>query len=344
MKMSKIVWLDAGHGGRDPGAVGNGLQEKNIVLELANRCGRFLLDHYVGVQVKYSRTTDNHLGADLASDLSARTRQANQAGARVFVSFHCNSFSNSQANGFETFIMQGSAGDNSINLQHEVHDSIWRFMSRNGVQTNRGKKRENFHVLRESKMPAILTECLFITNSEILKFRDTAFLQGVAEAHAVGIANFLNLAKNSKQPTKNKTKNTGTDTFIVTQRTGGFMSAIDATNNQNRRTWVEPSTYHVFKRANGMINVTRTKGTAGSWINPNGQSSENKSSQISLSSRVTVKEHVQRWVTGQTIHPSVYGQIYDVQQIGRNGNNEHILIGKNKQVTGWLDKNDLTLV
>ena len=56
---------------------------------------------------------------------------------------------------------------------------------------------------------------------------------------------------------------------LVTTRTGGFKTAADALNNRNRRTWVQPGTYHVFNRSNGMINVTSRKGTPGSWINPN---------------------------------------------------------------------------
>src|SRR5690625_3548190 len=95
MKEMKI-YLDAGHGGEDSGAIGNGLQEKEVALDLALRVRRMLRD-YPQVLVKLSRTTD------ATKSLRVRTNEANSWGANLFLSLHCNAF-NGRARGYEDFI------------------------------------------------------------------------------------------------------------------------------------------------------------------------------------------------------------------------------------------------
>ena len=125
-------------------------------------------------------------------------------------------------------------------------------------------------------------------------------------------------------------------THRVTARTGGFVTAADALNNRNRRTWVEPGNYHIFNRANGMINVTRTPGVPGSWINPNEQQ---VTPTVQVGSRVRVNANAQTWATGQTIPTWVRGQIYTVQQL-RNNNRELLL----SHVISWINANDVTVI
>jgi len=113
----------------------------------------------------------------------------------------------------------------------------------------------------------------------------------------------------------------------VTSRTGGFMTATDAGANRNRRTWVEPGDYHIFNRSGNMINVTRTPGVPGSWINPNETTTQAPMSPqpaIRVGSRVRVNANAQTWATGQSIPNWVRGQTYTVQQI-RNNNQELLL-------------------
>lgn len=157
---------------------------------------------------------------------------------------------------------------------------------------------------------------------------------------AFSMNNFRN-ALRTAQPTP-PTNNA--DQFTVTTRTGGFMTATDAANNRNRRNWIEPGTYHVFNRSQGMINVTTRQGTAGSWINPTGQGAStsnnaNNNNTIRVGSRVRVNQNAQRWVTGQGIPNWVRGQTYTVQQM-RNNNNELLL----SSVMSWIRRNDVTLV
>gem|GEM_PF-1486093 len=82
--------------------------------------------------------------------------------------------------------------------------------------------------------------------------------------------NMTNIRNQANQPVSPPTTDTR-ETFVVTRTTNGFSTAIDAANNRNPRSTVLPGTYHVFNRSQGMINVTRTNGVPGSWINPAGQ-------------------------------------------------------------------------
>ena len=147
------VFLDAGHGGKDSGALGNGLQEKDVALSVTLKVGNILKNH--GVGVSYSRTTDVFL------ELADRASRANNAGVNSFVSIHCNAFSDTSARGVETYSYTGSA--TGAKLSKAIQDSIIA----SGVYTlNRGTKTQNFAVLRLTNKPAALVELAFITNSQ----------------------------------------------------------------------------------------------------------------------------------------------------------------------------------
>lgn len=184
--MIKIM-LDAGHGGKDPGAVANGLVEKELTLALALLAGAFLTKNYE-CEVVYTRKQDNYLSP------SERARLANEAKAAFFCSFHINSAANGKARGFETFRYPKTAGKTSL-LQILVHEEVMKAVKNHSV-VNRGMKEENFAVVRETKMPAILTETLFISNQEDASLLKSAvFLKSVAAAHAIGIARAAGLTK-----------------------------------------------------------------------------------------------------------------------------------------------------
>ena len=92
--MTKI-FIDPGHGGTDPGAVGNGLQEKNLTLSIATQIRDMLVSEYENVEVRMSRTGDTTLS------LTERTNMANSWGADYFLSVHINA---GGGTGFESFI------------------------------------------------------------------------------------------------------------------------------------------------------------------------------------------------------------------------------------------------
>lgn len=179
------IYLDAGHGGEDSGAIGNGLREKEVTLDLVIRIQRKLMKYPLAL-VKLSRTTD------ATKSLRMRTNEANSWGADLFLSLHCNAF-NGRARGYEDFIYSKlPSGSMTRNYQAVLHDKVWRA---SGIP-NRGKKQANFHVLRESNMPAILTENGFIDHPEDAKLmKQAVWRDKVATAHAEGIVEILNLKK-----------------------------------------------------------------------------------------------------------------------------------------------------
>lgn len=177
------IYLDPGHGGSDPGASANGMAEKNITLDIAKRTRDILLRDW-NVSVRMSRTTD------VFRSLTFRTDDANSWGADLFVSIHINS---GGGTGFESYVYPG-AGARTLRLQDEVHAAVLSNMRVIGTVTNRGQKQENFHVLRESAMSAVLTENLFIdTTHDANLLRRDDFRQRTARGHARGIARFLGL-------------------------------------------------------------------------------------------------------------------------------------------------------
>ncbi|MGM7635204.1 N-acetylmuramoyl-L-alanine amidase [Bacillus sp. Hm123] len=185
------IWLDAGHGGRDAGAVGNGALEKEFALTLALWTGKYLVDHYI-CKVSYSRTTDTFV------ELSDRATMANEAGADYFISFHVNSSTNSSANGFESYRYPGTQGK-TLQLQSAIHEAVMSFMKSHGIK-DRQMKESNFAVLRETNMSAVLGENLFISSPEEAKLlKDQSFLSGVAQAYAEGIAKGAGLGRKEQE-------------------------------------------------------------------------------------------------------------------------------------------------
>src|SRR5690606_25967153 len=93
----KVV-LDAGHGGKDPGAVKNGVKEKDIVLAVTLKVGK-LLENYKDIEIGYTRKTDVFI------ELDQRPKLANKEKANIFVSIHCNSVDNPRPLGTENFVL-----------------------------------------------------------------------------------------------------------------------------------------------------------------------------------------------------------------------------------------------
>jgi N-acetylmuramoyl-L-alanine amidase len=181
------IFVDPGHGGSDSGAVGNGLQEKDVTLEIAKKMEE-ILKGYQNVEVKLSRADDQSVS------LQQRTDMANSWGADVLLSIHLNSSSSSDARGFESYIYP-NAGSRTTQLQDILHAEIWEKID-NYTDDNRGKRQANFHMLRESNMEACLTENLFISNkqdAELLK--DENFIYALATGHVDGCVRFFGLKK-----------------------------------------------------------------------------------------------------------------------------------------------------
>ncbi|NUU74785.1 N-acetylmuramoyl-L-alanine amidase [Paenibacillus xylanilyticus] len=181
------VWVDAGHGGKDPGAVANGIQEKDIALKVSLGIKERLESRYDNVQVLLSRSTDVFL------ELRDRTNKANAAGADILVSIHCNA--GGGKGGFESF-RYTSASQTSIKLQDVLHKSIMGKLG--GI--DRGQKAQNLHMVRESKMPAVLTENLFVdVAADADRLKQTNVIDAIIDGHVQGIATYLGLNKTAKE-------------------------------------------------------------------------------------------------------------------------------------------------
>ena len=175
--MSKLICLDAGHGGTDSGAVGNGVVEKDINLKMAFKVGELL--EMNGFDVCYTRVSDSYI------NLGERCRIANSNNAEVFVSIHINSATNTTARGTETLCYTKNK------LAEDVQDCLIKKLN----TTDRGiKERKDLYVLNGTKMTAILIELAFLSNSEDANLlKDESFLDNSAVAIATGISKYFDV-------------------------------------------------------------------------------------------------------------------------------------------------------
>lgn len=171
------VFVDAGHGGSDPGASGFGEKEAKLNLEIAQKVADKLKSK--NIEVKMSRESDKYLG------ISERAKMANDYGADVFVSIHQNSASDENGYGIET--LYHPQKQNYKPLAVDVQNNI--ILQTNGK--DRGPKdMRDLGVLRESNMPSSLVECGFLTNKkENEKLKDPEY----QEKLAIGIANGIEI-------------------------------------------------------------------------------------------------------------------------------------------------------
>ena len=164
------VFLSAGHGGVDSGAVGNGLKEKDINLQILLACQSELVRH--GVVVVCSRTKDEN------DAVAEEVREANASGADIAVSFHTNA---GGGDGSETFYYKGSAKGQKLAELCEKHTKAIG-------QNSRGVKTNNLMFTRDTSMTAVLCECAFIDKASDISIVDTLAEQkvfGVAYAKAI---------------------------------------------------------------------------------------------------------------------------------------------------------------
>lgn len=171
------IVVDAGHGGSDTGAIGNGLKEKDITLDVAKRLQSKLSAQ--GAKVVMTRTSDTY------PTLTERVEMANSIGADVFVSIHINSSTSPSASGTETYWNRTYAAAESKELatyiQRELIDEL-------GTK-DRGVKEANFYVIKNSKMASVLTELAFISNSNDANLLKTStFREKAAQAIFQGIS------------------------------------------------------------------------------------------------------------------------------------------------------------
>ena len=174
------VWVDAGHGGDDNGAVWSEklgyLEEDDINLSVAYLLRCELYQKYVDTLMTREM--------DINVSLLERSNGANEEEMDAFISIHCDAWHNVTTQGISVHIYP-FAPIRTVKFAEEVYDNL---MSEFRNHKRRGIVKSNFHVLRETKMPAILIECEFITNPDTRKFLREPFNQlRIARAIAKGV-------------------------------------------------------------------------------------------------------------------------------------------------------------
>ncbi len=219
LKIGKIV-IDPGHGGHDTGTIAvNGLEEKDLVLEVAKRLGK-LLETRLGAEVVYTRKDDTFI------PLETRTAMANQEQADLFVSIHANSSDDPDARGVETYYLnftsnadalEVAARENAVSDKsiHELQDLVKKIALKDKIEESRefaadvqhalhsglaarypgirdrGVKKAPFVVLIGANMPSILAEVSFVSNpTDARKLRAPEYRQRIAESLYRGISKY----------------------------------------------------------------------------------------------------------------------------------------------------------
>ena len=193
--LNKVVYLDAGHGGYDPGASYFGISEKSLTLAIQSRVKAKL--EAEGYQVVTTRTSDTYV------DLTDRSRAANASESDIFVSIHINASGSSAAQGIETYYYQPYAEYPSrINAAYHANPTRLSMSDTlaNAIQSslinatgaqNQGVKRQTFAVLRETTAPAVLLELGFLSNpQEAARLNTSAYQETLANAIVAGIKSY----------------------------------------------------------------------------------------------------------------------------------------------------------
>jgi N-acetylmuramoyl-L-alanine amidase len=221
LKIGKIV-IDPGHGGHDTGTIGpNGLEEKDLVLEVGRRLGK-LLETRLGAEVVYTRRDDTFI------PLETRTAIANQARADLFVSIHANSSHDPDARGVETYYLnftsspealEVAARENAVSEKsiYELQDLVKKIALKEKIEESRefagdvqqslhsglavkspairdrGVKKAPFIVLIGANMPSILAEISFVSNpTDEHRLATSEYRERIAESLYRGIAKYVN--------------------------------------------------------------------------------------------------------------------------------------------------------
>ena len=168
------VFISSGHGGSDPGAVANGVKEKDLNLSIALACRDELVRH--GVSVKMSRTKDEN------DPLSEEIKECNAYAPDLAVSIHCNA---GGGDGAETFYHYG--GGKSKTLAENILAEIVKLgQNSRGAKTRKNANGKDYYgFIRETSAPSVIVECAFVDNATDLKILAT---EGDKKAMGVAIA------------------------------------------------------------------------------------------------------------------------------------------------------------
>ena len=200
---NRVIVVDPGHGGIDPGAVGQGVTEKRIVLEVAKRL-KTLLNH-AGAKVIMTRDSDTDLGSPGPNGLSGRKREdlanrvelANSNKADLYLSIHVNAFPSSRWRGAQTFYQRNQAEGKK--LAEAIQGELIRVLG----NTDRVAKAEDFYTTRNTNMASAIVEIGFISNpAEAELLTDAAYQRKLALAIYSGLVKYYAEQLPKQEPEK----------------------------------------------------------------------------------------------------------------------------------------------
>ncbi|GFI61007.1 germination-specific N-acetylmuramoyl-L-alanine amidase [Clostridiales bacterium] len=185
---NKVVIIDAGHGGFDPGKTGtNGKNEKDINLNIAIYLQQYL--EQGGATAIVTRGTDEALGETKKSDMAERKNITNNSGGDILISIHQNSFTSGKASGAQVFYYKTS--DEGKRLAETIQKSMAETID--SSNTRLAKSNSDYYVLRATQIPAALVECGFLSNAaEEAKLNTAEYQQDIAWAIYKGILEYFN--------------------------------------------------------------------------------------------------------------------------------------------------------
>jgi N-acetylmuramoyl-L-alanine amidase len=180
------IGIDPGHGGADPGAIGpTRLYEKDVTLAISRELDRLL--QAAGIETFMTRSDDRTM------ELITRSSLINNMKCDLAISVHCNSAGSQQANYISTFIQ--AQGGEAEKLAGKVQNKLVQATT----WPDGGIRVKNLHMTRETKMPAILCECGFISNPDQEKqLRQSETHMKIAQAIADGVLDYFGIKKEVK--------------------------------------------------------------------------------------------------------------------------------------------------
>lgn len=192
--MDKVLCIDPGHGGYDPGSIGpNGVKEKSIALSVSLKIGEYL--KRAGVYVVYTRNSDIvSWPSDLIKDLSARCIIANDSKADIFVSIHCNSSTTIYSNEILTTPGHNTADDVASCIYSRFKAAFPNLSFREDWSDGDADLESNSYVIRHTNMPAVFCELGRINDSDEEKMLvSIEFQEQAALAIAQGIGDYFGI-------------------------------------------------------------------------------------------------------------------------------------------------------
>ncbi|AGB40685.1 N-acetylmuramoyl-L-alanine amidase [Halobacteroides halobius DSM 5150] len=184
-QLKRTIIIDAGHGGVDPGTHKNGVLEKNINLAIAKKLANFLSRGNFNLIM--TRTEDRLYQDDRNKDIRHRVKVANQNKADLLVSIHVNSFPSSSSFGGQTFY----ASDDKQGKK--LAAAIQKQLIAIQPQNHRQIKSASYYLLKKTKIPAVIIEVGFISNSQDRnRITNPKKQEKIARAIGKGVINYLN--------------------------------------------------------------------------------------------------------------------------------------------------------